>query len=393
VGAPIDKLADIESEKIILGSRIVLAAAGLFATYLDPSQPSQGLAGYVFLIAYVLYSLLLLLTFRQPLRHPWNIFAHAIEIAIVCAIIIYTEGPSSPFFIFFTFVLFIAALRWQGVGALVTGAVLSLVLMALTASAFVGNFEQADVDRPIIRNIYLIVASGLFAFLGDLLSRRNQQLERLRLGRELHDGILQTLAAAGLRLHKVAAQTAKPHRDDLLEVARALNDEQRQLRTFVEKSIGRDLSDTKKPSAFSASELKSFVDHLRRLWNCHIELKVDPADISIDPMLAGELKFLLAESVANAVMHGHAKAISIEIAQDTKTIALQIKDDGAGLPDSTGEQVYDNVQLASANVGPRSIRQRVLQVRGSLRLTSSSKGVALLIKIPTLAAYKGSMWQ
>jgi signal transduction histidine kinase len=390
VGAPIDKLADIESEKIILGSRIVLAAAGLFATYLDPSQPSQGVAGYVFLIAYVLYSLLLPLTFRQPLRQPWNIFAHALEIAIVCVIIIYTEGPSSPFFVYFTFVLFVAALRWQGLGALITGAVLSLVLMALTASAFVGNFERADVDRLIIRNIYLIVASGLFAFLGDLLGRRNQQLERLRLGRELHDGILQTLAAAGLRLHKVAAQTAEPHRDDLLEVARALNDEQRQLRSFVEKSIGRGLSDTKKPRAFHASELQLLIEHLRRLWNCHIQLKVDSAGISIDRVLAGELKFILAESVANAVMHGHAKAITVEIAQDTKSITLQIKDNGAGLPDATGEHVYDNTRLAAANVGPRSIRQRVLQARGSLRLTSSSKGVELLIKIPTLAASKGS---
>jgi signal transduction histidine kinase len=59
------------------------------------------------------------------------------------------------------------------------------------------------------------------------------------------------------------------------------------------------------------------------------------------------------------------------------------------LPDATGEHVYDNTRLAAANVGPRSIRQRVLQARGSLRLTSSSKGVELLIKIPTLAASKG----
>jgi hypothetical protein len=61
----------------------------------------------------VVLSPALLATLNHPLRGRWSIAAHALEVALICLIIIYTEGPTSPFVIYFTFVLLVAALRWQ----------------------------------------------------------------------------------------------------------------------------------------------------------------------------------------------------------------------------------------------------------------------------------------
>jgi glucose-6-phosphate-specific signal transduction histidine kinase len=318
-------------------------------------------------------------TFNRPLRGRWSIGAHAVELALICLIIIYTEGPTSPFFIYFTFVLLTAALRWQWQGALVTGAFLSLVLIVLTVSAFIVHFEQSEIDRLLIRNIYLIVASGLFAFLGDQLGRNRIYAERLQLARELHDGILQTLTAVGLKLHTVAARTPSDQRESLLEVDQLLNDEQRGLRAFVEESRH---GQSERVQSFRTKDLQRLVDQLKRLWNCEIDFELKSTDASIQPILGSPLKFIISESVANAVTHGGANHVAIAIAKDAKALSLQIKDNGSGFANADGE--YDDATIAATGIGPRSIRERVASLHGSLCLRTSTDGTELQIKLPIL---------
>ena len=370
------------SERFIIGGRIVLAVGGLVATYFDPTQPSQGEVGYAFLAGYVVFSLALLPTLNRPLHGRWSILAHVIELALVCLIIIYTEGPSSPYFIYFTFVLLSAALRWQWRGALITGALLSVVLIMLTTSALIVHFEQADVDRLIFRNIYLIVASVLFAFLGDQLGHSRQQSERLRLARELHDGILQTLTAVGMKLHAAASKLARDQRDSLLEIDHLLKDEQRQLRRYVEDTRQSHRLNEKQILSFRISELQSLIDHLRKLWNCDIELTMTSFENAIQSTLGNALKFIISESVANAVVHGGASQIAISVSTDPKALLVKIKDDGSGLANASGE--YDDAGLNGSDIGPRSIRERVASLNGSLHLRTSLKGIELQIRLPIL---------
>jgi signal transduction histidine kinase len=385
-GATINRAADLATARVILTSRVVLAVGGVIAIWVDPTQPSNGNVGYGYLAAYVVFSLALLATFNRPLAGRWNIALHAIEIALVCLIIIYIEGPSSPFFIYFTFLLLVAALRWQGRGALMTGAFLSIVLILLTTSEFVVHFAQADVDRLIVRNIYLIVVSVLFAVFGDEIGNSTSRLARLRLARQLHDSTLQALAATRLKVQLLLPAAQGEQHDRLLEIDQLLNQEQREIRTYVEQSRGDQRATEEDGGTLDESSLQPMAQQLKKLWGCQVELCVAP-DVVIQHPLAGAVRYILTESVANAVAHGKSDHVSVIITKDATGLWLKIKDNGNGLSHATGE--YDQRELGVSQIGPRSIRERVASLNGSFRLSTSSTGIELQIGLP---AQEFSLW-
>jgi signal transduction histidine kinase len=371
---------DYATERTIAISRLVLAAGGLLAAYVDPGQPSQGETGYVFLGLYVLLSLGLLAIASKPLEGVPCIAAHVVEIGLICIIIAYTEGPTSPFFVYFTFALLTATLRWQWRGALVTGAALSLVLIALTVTQLIINPASAEIDRLIVRNLYLLVVSALFALLGEHLVRSRQRQTQLRLAHELHDGILQTLTAVRLKLHAIASAASGRERASLVEATELLDEEQRQIREFVEASRNSPLAGQRPRGLIPITHLGLFARHLERLWECEVDLTVADAGMGTSQELGTAIKLMLGEAVANAVVHGKATSVVINVANDRDTIVLTVADNGTGLPASDGR--YDDAQLAAHQLGPRSLRERATALGGSLELDTSTKGVTLHFQIP-----------
>jgi len=83
-------------------------------------------------------------------------------------------------------------------------------------------------------------------------------------------------------------------------------------------------------------------------------------------------------------VHGNAKQITISIANARNSIGLQIKDNGSGLNDLNG--AFDDRQLDTQGIGPRSLRERIAGLGGLLRLTSSPQGVELYIELPVSSA-------
>jgi signal transduction histidine kinase len=382
-GVTIERALDIAGERVIAISRVVLALGGLLAVYLDPTQPSHGLVGYTSLAGYVLFALALLVASYRLARGHWTVICHGIEIALICLIISSTEGPSSPFFVYFTFALLVAALRWQGRGVLITGGLLAVVLVGLSVIALQHLKAQADVDGLILRNIYLLVASILIAFLGDELGRSHQRMERLRFARELHDGILQTLSAARMKIHAATSLASGGQRQFLQELGDLLQEEQRHVRAFVEQSRNDGPTPDRQDVPYPVSELQPYVEYLKRLWSCEIDLAISPEKQEVPSHLSGALKLIVAESVANAVAHGAAKKINIAIAQEHNALQLKIKDNGRGLPNAKG--TYELDQLSNAGLGPRSLRERITALGGFLRLITSSQGVELQIELPLAA--------
>jgi signal transduction histidine kinase len=382
-GVPIAPSSDAASERVIAVGRLALSVGGLLAVALDPTQGPQVTFTYAVLIAYVIFALALLIVADRPMFRTWSLISHGLEITLVCLIIGTTEGPASPFFVYFTFLLLVATLRWQGRGALATGALLSAVLIALSASSLLIELDRTDVDRLIVRNIYLLVAAGLFAFLGDQLGRSHQRSERLRLAQELHDGLLQALTAVRLKVHAVAAATGADQRQALSSVAGILEQEQRQLRIFVEQSRA-DRFDGATDVADCLAELKSHAVHLRELWNCQLELRLPTETLELPARQRTGIRLIIDESVANAVTHGDASQVAITIVRDSQTVWLTIKDNGGGLPNVSGD--FDHVMLDRKNLGPRSLRKRIIQMGGSLQLNTSPQGMELKIALPRLSA-------
>jgi signal transduction histidine kinase len=200
--------------------------------------------------------------------------------------------------------------------------------------------------------------------------------ERVRLARDLHDGTLQSLAAAGLQLKMIASHSEEKVHRTVENVRNLVLGEQKRIREFI---TGRPPTHPQKPTSLYG-QMSGEVLALKRQWDCGISLSVIPTDAMVLPETSRQIEFIVAEATANAVRHGNSSQINIAVEQTPASIRLQVTDNGTGL-----EGVSDplnQTELAARGIGPQSISKRVNDLRGTLSLSSSPNGVRLAIELP-----------
>ena len=203
--------------------------------------------------------------------------------------------------------------------------------------------------------------------------------ERTRLTRDLHDGLLQSMTAAGLQIKLLADTQSGDTRDKLEMIRQLLNTEQRRIRDFVRKAPQVSPKTADVPIAVSLREVIAEIAHQ---WDCETSLSVDPPEATVSPTLCVHLSLMLAEAIANAVRHGGASTVRVAIRKTREEVILTVSDDGRGFNGATFS--YDDKGLAEAGVGPFSLRERVRELGGLLGLKSSPVGVDLQIQLPVI---------
>jgi hypothetical protein len=94
------------AERLVAGGRVVLATFSLLAIYIDPTEPAKYRElTYSLLVAFVLYALgVALWTWpRLTQGRTWTIATHLADMLFFTVLIYFTEGPVSPFFLYFVF--------------------------------------------------------------------------------------------------------------------------------------------------------------------------------------------------------------------------------------------------------------------------------------------------
>jgi signal transduction histidine kinase len=167
-------------EGVLAKVRIVLAVSALIAIYYDPTEPSRYASlAYALLLMYVAYAVGAYVAIRRSavVSPRTSLGVHAVDILFPSIISLFTEGPNSPFFLFFGFVLLAAAYRWGINKTLLTGAACIAVLLgqaaALRFSSISNLFQgQYDLNTLIMRAAYL----AIFAFLIGYLAEQEKRL-------------------------------------------------------------------------------------------------------------------------------------------------------------------------------------------------------------------------
>ena len=191
--------------------------------------------------------------------------------------------------------------------------------------------------------------------------------ERIRLTRDLHDGILQSLTAAALQLSLVE-KTSDLSRLDV--VKQLLAKEQRRIREFVDETCPKAVAGK---DAVLRPDLQQVVHDTGLHWNCTTSFSIVPDNATVPQALAGQLSLVLAEAIANAARHGSASKIEVAMTKANGHLDINIRDNGKGFGDPIS---YEHQE-------PTSIRERVCALGGSLNVTSSPKGAELVIRVPT----------
>jgi signal transduction histidine kinase len=170
-------------ERSIALMRLGVASVSLLAIWLDAPGPSRyAHTASIVLAGYVAYALLMaLLVWRSPTSLVrLRLLTHAFDLAIFPLFIHFTEGPTSPCFMYFVFALISATLRWQWYGAL------STALVALGTFIGMGVYAADILHKPafelnafIIRSVYLAVVATLLGCVGVHEQRRRRHLSML----------------------------------------------------------------------------------------------------------------------------------------------------------------------------------------------------------------------
>lgn len=189
---------------------------------------------------------------------------------------------------------------------------------------------------------------------------------RLSLARDLHDSIVQFLAGATFRVEAIKRSIAAgdhPERE-LQDLKELLLQEQQELRS----AIGALRSDVISLPQL-AGDIKALCERLARQWDVRCTFTSDVPRLSVPMRLHLDTHHLVRESVANAVRHAKAKAISVDLSADDTDLRLDIGNDGTG--------------NAKINAGsPWSLRERVSEADGTLMLASRETGTSVSITLP-----------
>jgi len=238
--------------------------------------------------------------------------------------------------------------------------------------------EPAGTD---LTPVLTLVAREVGNSLGQMyLSERVRQLavheDRIRVSRDLHDGVLQALTGIRLELQAIA-DTSGPVGDRLRALERALATEQRELRLFI---------DELRPAPHGIAEADPIAVRLTEMcsrfsaeWKIPVTLRVMPIDVALPRTIEQALRLMIHEGVSNALKHGHPSRVSVDIETNESHLKVIIADDGLGFP-FRGRLDHD--ELAGFTAGPVSLRERVSALDGRLSVESRPTGSRVEFVIP-----------
>lgn len=312
----------------------------------------------------------------------------ALALAAV-SLLVFTRGSATgniPAFVYAPLPLLLWAAVRFGPGGL-SASMLAVALISICSGMpGRGPFGSLSVaDHALSLRILLMVFAFPLLLMSALLAERStkeqalretqiklvdaQELERHRIARELHDGIVQQLTLVGLSVDQLRPGFTASDRlsldklyDQISDVSNATRDLSHELHPFTLEYLGlvgalkklcRDIG-SKSTLAISFSE-KDVPSHL-------------PSDVS-------HCLFRVAqEALQNIVKHGRARAASMELAVRGGHVLLRIVDDGVGI---TPEQHH------SGGMGLVSMRERACVVGGTCKVMPGPlKGTIVEVSVP-----------
>lgn len=194
--------------------------------------------------------------------------------------------------------------------------------------------------------------------------------ERARVARDVHDGLLQSLAASGMQLRVIADAAPEDLQPRLRTLERVVREQQKQLRALVSSVRGRQASGAR----FAVrAELAGLFDALEAQWQGDLTLEVTPEDATLPAVYRAHLPLMISEAVANAVRHAGARRLSVRVLCTHEEIAIEVLDDGAG---------GWRDPAAGSDGLPRSLAERARELGGALTLARRNGGTALRIALP-----------
>ena len=188
--------------------------------------------------------------------------------------------------------------------------------------------------------------------------------ERQRIAHDLHDGLGQLLGGIALKaqaLSETLQEKSPAEAGEAVEIARLVNEALAHTRILV-----RGLDPVLLPSETFATMLAKLTRNTERLFRgVKCSFSADPA-LTLDSVtVAQHLFHVVQEAINNAIRHGKATRIEVEITSDDHTLTLLVRDNGKGM---------GNGREPSSGIGLRIMSHRVHSLGGIFHTESGEDG-------------------
>lgn len=164
---------------------------------------------------------------------------------------------------------------------------------------------------------------------------RISELERRRIGQDLHDGLGQMLTGIGLISQNLARQLKNEGSklaDDLFEITTLIREADQMAR-----NLARGLVQVELEGDGLLAALRTLCQNAERMFDVDIVLNSSGNLTLEDSGLASNLYRITQEAISNAVKHGRAAQINVDVKRKGQSLELTITDDGVGFPSTLGE--------------------------------------------------------
>lgn len=238
---------------------------------------------------------------------------------------------------------------------------LILLIGAYAYSSRLKGKKQKELDQAIIREKELRNRSIIEA----------EEKERVRIARDLHDGVAQTMTAAKMQLEYFMGTLGNslPGDASLQNAFDLIQDAAKEVRTVSHSMV---------PNALLKSGLVAAVrDFVQRTGN--EKLKINLVVLGLNERLGEQVETVvfrvLQELVNNILKHAQATEITIQLLREETELSVMVEDNGRG---------FDAGRLdEKAGMGLQNIESRIAYLNGQLHIDSSpGRGTTVMIEIP-----------
>jgi two-component system sensor histidine kinase UhpB len=207
--------------------------------------------------------------------------------------------------------------------------------------------------------------------------RRNEQaqmelLEQVQeaIGRELHDDLGQKLTGIAFLAKALQQRLTQAHSPEIGQtgwIVKLINESIDRVRF-----LSRQLNPIEIDHLSLGDALRRLVDDIRDIFGTHIVVCIRKNSLNVPDEHARQLFRIAQESISNALRHGEATRVTVYFDACPEGLRLAILDNGRG---------FDVAAARRGNgLGLRSMLMRAEAIHGQLRIRSSPRGTAIVLR-------------
>ncbi len=245
--------------------------------------------------------------------------------------------------------------------------------------------SQAKTQTMTILIIFLLLASILLWFLFQQRQRRIQQQlvaiqkeqevrtlesliageekERLRIAKELHDGVNGDLSAIKFKLSSLL----KMNNEVINEAVTMIDNSCKQVRAISHNLVPPSLKD------FSLIEaLSNYCENMNSIHKPEISFQTIGDPIDLNKKVEVNMFRIVQELITNAIKHAQATTIEAQISNRNNTILITVEDNGKG---------YEPNSEKRLGIGLENIKSRVAYLNANFEVVTNNTGTYNTVEV------------